>query len=71
MTHYRIYTGPTLVDGVADRLQTADGIIVTLRGTMHVYVDAKSAEQVFDVLTATGTFTGWSLRDIQQTGGIR
>lgn len=38
MTRYRIYTGPSIVKAIADRLSAA-GLNVVVTGTEHVYVE--------------------------------
>lgn len=50
MTNYRVYTGPTLVQAVAEKLRTVDTILVTLEGTEHVYVKAPSVRDVLSGL---------------------
>ena len=54
----RIYTGPTLVDSIADKL-TAAGITVTTRGTESVWVWTDAS--VDDLLQLLPT---WKPRDI-------
>lgn len=63
MSNYRVYTGPTLVQAVAEKLRTVDTILVTLEGTEHVYVSAPSAK---DVLSGLVPMSGWDERDIRE-----
>lgn len=42
---YKVYTGPTQVQGLAQYLRDRD-VNVTLEGTEHVYVEADTAEAV-------------------------
>lgn len=58
MTHYRVYTGPTLVQEAARRLEAAY-LHVTLRGTEHVYVEAPTEQAVLLALKS-----GWTFRDV-------
>lgn len=63
MQNYRVYTGPTLVQAVAEKLRTVDTILVTLEGTEHVYVKAPS---VRDVLSGLVPMSGWDERDVRE-----
>ena len=59
MTQYKVWTGPTQVQGAADLLRKA-GLNVTLEGTEHVYVQADSRQQVYDALP------NWSKRAVSE-----
>jgi hypothetical protein len=60
---YRIYTGPTLVHAIANRLSQAY-VQVTLEGTAHVYVETNlTVERLLGILGTT-----WTHRDIQRLG---
>lgn len=63
MQNYRVYTGPTLVQAVAEKFRTVDTLLVTLEGTEHVYVSAPS---VSDVLSGLTPMVGWSASDIRE-----
>jgi hypothetical protein len=64
MNHYKVYTGPTLVQGTAAALRRA-GYTVTLEGTQHVYLDTTDgAGAVLETLRAH-TGPGWNLNDVQ------
>lgn len=64
MNRYRVYTGPTLVQCIAERLRASRYVLhVTFEGTMHVYVTAESAHCI---LAALGRGQGWTFRDIQE-----
>lgn len=63
MNRYRVYTGPTLVLPIAERLRACDTLHVTLEGTAHVYV---TAEDAHCTLATLGRGRGWNLRDIQE-----
>lgn len=63
MKHFAIYTGPTLVDAVAEWLEK-QGFTVLIAGVMHVWVEANSADELLVALKKYGY--GWNIRDIQQ-----
>jgi hypothetical protein len=65
MNKYRIYTGPTLVDEVANRL--SEYYTVTIRGTEHAYIETvvDGPNQILDTLTRACNLSGFTLRDIQ------
>lgn len=69
MTHYRVYTGPTLVQEAARRLEAAF-LHVTLRGTEHVYVEAPNEAAVLTALNEPHK-SGWTWRDLHVCGGDR
>ncbi len=60
--HYNIYTGPTVVQRVADKLRSSDSVLVTLEGTMHVYVIADTPQAILDALIP---IEGWKLSDVR------
>lgn len=59
MKTYKVYTGPTLVQGMAARLRAA-GLFIKLEGTAHVYVEAANRENVLAMLN------NWTWRDVQE-----
>jgi hypothetical protein len=61
---YRIYTGPTIVQGVANRLR-ANHFPVTIEGTESVWI--RTSRNVSDVLeTLNEQWSTWTARDIQE-----
>jgi hypothetical protein len=66
MTNYRLYTGPTIVQDVAERLRENDSVLVTFIGTQHVYVSAPNADAILD---AVGRGRGWTERDVLELRG--
>jgi hypothetical protein len=65
MKRYKIYTGPTLVESVAERLRKSPGVEKVLEGTENIYVTcALTTMELFKHLTVDGRFTGWKLADI-------
>jgi hypothetical protein len=71
MKKYKVYTGPTLVKPVAEKLRKA-GIPVNIEGTEHVHFSTdKPREEVLRALRAPyqaedGEAVGWSDRDISE-----
>lgn len=63
---FAVYTGPTLVEPVAQRLRDA-GVTVTCEGTMHVHVETDKTEA--DLLTILGPT--WNQRDVRYLGQAR
>jgi hypothetical protein len=63
MHNYRVYTGPTLVQSVANMLRTSDVLLVTLEGTEHVYVSAPSQSDLLAILPLTG-FNHMDVREV-------
>lgn len=57
---YRVYTGPTLVGAIAQRLRNA-GVNVFLEGTAHVYVQDTTQD---DVLAALKDVSGFRTGDV-------
>lgn len=64
MNRWKLYTGPTLVNYVANRLRT-HGVNVTVEGTEHVYLLTDlDRYQLLNLLPT------WQPRDLQLLGGI-
>lgn len=64
LRRYRIYTGPTIVQETAMRLDAAGFHVVTV-GTEHVYIETtRDKEQVLKVLGLT-----WIWNDVLEIGG--
>jgi hypothetical protein len=65
MNRFAIYTGPTLVQWVAEKLRQKEDITVTIEGTAHVHVATPySRDYVLGLMPSIGS--GWTHRDIRQ-----
>jgi hypothetical protein len=61
---YRVYTGPTLVKAVGDRLESR-GPHVYILGTAHVHVETYlTVDELVAVLN--DEFSGFTQRDVQE-----
>lgn len=65
MNRYKLYTGPTLVNGVAARLSASPLLSDVLAGTEHVHLSTYlGPEAVLDLVRAPYG-TGFTHRDLQ------
>jgi hypothetical protein len=66
MNKYKVYTGPTLVNGVAQRMMETGQFAASWAGTEHVYLETYLGYQTVLDLLQKPYGTGFTQRDLVQ-----